>query len=434
MINDDSLRALESAQWTERFIKPQYESYCFARLPDLVRRVFAGDRDAAVCQRLLGPSTIPGSLADHDYDTVVLFFVDAFGWRFVEQYQDRYPFLRRIVREGIVSKLTAQFPSTTAAHVTTIHSGLPVGQHGVYEWFYYEPLVDRIISPLFFSFAGDHQRNTLATAGLPPEAFFPRHTLYQDLQALGVRSVVFQHQDYTPSPYSDTVCRGARSLPYRTLPEALVMLTELLLAGQGQGPAYYFLYFDDLDSACHRHGPDSPQAEAEFDAFLTAMEHTFHQALDGKLTRTLFLMTADHGQTSIDPATTIYLNQQLPRLPSYIRTNRAGQLLAPVGSPRDMFLHIKEDVLDEAQAYLQDALAGRCDVYRVADLIAQGLFGPEPPSATFLGRVGNLALLPYEHQSVWWYEADRFDQHYHGHHGGLSRHELETVLLAQPYV
>jgi len=434
MINDDSLRVLESAQWTERFIKPPYDSYCFARLPDLVRRVFAGDRDADVCQRLLGPSSSPGSLAGHDYDTVVLFFVDAFGWRFVERYQDRYPFPRRIAREGLVSKLTAQFPSTTAAHVTTIHSGLPVGQHGVYEWFYYEPLVDRIISPLFFSFAGDHQRNTLASTGLPPEAFFPRHTLYQDLQALGVRSVVFQHQDYTPSPYSDTVCRGAQTAPYRTLPEALATLTELLLAGQGQGPAYYFLYFDDIDAACHRHGPDSPQAEAEIDAFLTAMEHTFHDALAGKLTRTLFLMTADHGQTSIDPATTIYLNLQAPRLSSYIKTNGAGQLLAPAGAPRDMFLHIKEDCLDEAQAYLQDALDGRCDVYRVADLIAQGFFGPEPPSAAFLGRVGNLVALPYERESVWWYEAGRFDQHYHGHHGGLTRHEMETVLLAQPYV
>ena len=48
-------------------------------------------------------------------------------------------------------------------------------------------------------------------------------------------------------------------------------------------------------------------------------------------------------------------------------------------------------------------------------------------------RVGNLVILPYEHESVWWYEPDRFDQHHYGHHGGLTRPEMETVLLAQPY-
>jgi predicted AlkP superfamily pyrophosphatase or phosphodiesterase len=69
---------------------------------------------------------------------VVLFFIDAFGWRFFEKFQDA-PFLKRMAKQGSIEKITSQFPSTTAAHVTTIHTGLPVGESGVYEWFYYEP-------------------------------------------------------------------------------------------------------------------------------------------------------------------------------------------------------------------------------------------------------------------------------------------------------
>ena len=88
---------------------------------------------------------------------MVLLFIDAFGWRFFERYADDYPLLRRILDEGYVTKLTSQFPSTTAAHVTTIHTGLPVDQSGVFEWFYYEPTIDALIAPLTFSFAGDRE-------------------------------------------------------------------------------------------------------------------------------------------------------------------------------------------------------------------------------------------------------------------------------------
>jgi hypothetical protein len=98
-----------------------------------------------------------------------------------------------------------------------------------------------------------------------------------------------------------------------------------------------------------------------------------------------------------------------------------------------MFLYINDEHLDEAQAFLQHALEGRADIYRVQDLIAQGFFGSAAPAAAFMSRVGNLVILPYRHESVWWYEAGRFEQAFYGSHGGLTREEMETLLLAQVY-
>ena len=98
-----------------------------------------------------------------------------------------------------------------------------------------------------------------------------------------------------------------------------------------------------------------------------------------------------------------------------------------------MFLHIKDAYLDQAQAFLQQALAGRAEIYRVQQLIDQGFFGITAPSAAFMSRVGNLVILPYAHETVWWYEAGRFEQKFYGSHGGLSRDEMETLLLALPY-
>jgi hypothetical protein len=70
-------------------------------------------------------------------------------------------------------------------------------------------------------------------------------------------------------------------------------------------------------------------------------------------------------------------------------------------------------------------------VYKVADLIDQHFFGSGQPSQRFLDRVSNLVVLPYEGDSVFWYEQGRFDMSFLGHHGGLTRPEMETILLAR---
>ncbi len=403
------------------FIKPQYGSHCFADLPATIKYLLTG---------VGPPSLAPDVLErfDHPYDTVILFFIDAFGWRFIERYGDDDPFLRRLAQEGQVSKLTSQFPSTTMAHATTIHTGLPVGQSGAYEWQYYEPQVDAMIAPLLFSYAGSRQRDTLDANTIPPERLFPYTSFYQDLAQHGVQSTILQHREYTPSTYSNVVFQGARIMPYNTLPEALVNLQQCL--AQQTGPSYYFLYFDKIDALSHQYGPSSPQVEAELDTFLTVMDRLFERKLRGRQSRTLFAMTADHGQIETDPKATIYLNQEarFAGLDTYLKTNRNGEKLVPAGSARDLFLYVKDEMQDEAHAFLTKRLAGQADVVNTQWLIDAGYFGPPPMSDWFLNRVGNLVILPHGHNTVWWYEKGKFEQNKYGLHGGLSRQEMEIPL------
>jgi predicted AlkP superfamily pyrophosphatase or phosphodiesterase len=219
---------------------------------------------------------------------------------------------------------------------------------------------------------------------------------------------------------------GAEIRSFKTLSEALVNLG-LLLEKQTK-PVYVHLYFDKIDTLCHEYGPNAPQTEAEIETFLLIMEHYVEHIFKGKK-RILFLMTADHGACEVDPMTTTYLNTE-PRYKGFehfMRTNRTGQLLVPAGSPRDMFLYIKDDMLDEAQSFLARRLEGKADVVKTESLIADGYFGAEI-SPRFLERVGNLVVLPYPYESVWWYEKDKFEQRFYGHHGGLTPEEMETVL------
>jgi type I phosphodiesterase/nucleotide pyrophosphatase len=422
VINDASIEAVKQAQWNSHFIKPLYSTYCFSRIPNLLQSLFSGD-DPAIQQQFLGP------LAGR-YDRVVLFFIDAFGWRFFERYADDYPVLRRILDEGYATKLTSQFPSTTAAHVTAIHTGLPVDQSGVFEWFYYEPTIDALIAPLLFSFAGDAESGTLLKAGVKPQDIFPYpiDTVYSRLAKLGVRSSVHQDAAFTPSPHGEIAFKGADVVPFATFREGLSALSERVL--NSTGPSYDFLYFSGVDSAGHEYGPSSPEFDAEVDTSMRHIERFLSKVLKNSHSKTLFLMTADHGQTETNPATTFYINREIPGFDRFIKTNRKGQLMVPGGSCRDLFLYVKDGDEDEAQAELAERLKGRAEVHKVRDLIKDHFFGEGQPSARFLDRVSNLVVLPHEGEGVYWYEEGRFDQPFLGHHGGLTRPEMETILLA----
>jgi predicted AlkP superfamily pyrophosphatase or phosphodiesterase len=312
--------------------------------------------------------------------------------------------------------------------VTTIHTGLPVGQSGVYEWFYYEPELDRMIAPLLFSFAGDKERDTLKTVAANPRRLYPSHTLYQALAADGVPSYVFGVRDYTPSTYSNVVMQGAALSSYKTLPQALMNLAVLLQAQSG--PVYVHFYFDKIDGICHEHGPGSPQLEAEIEVFLMTMEHFFERVFKtGR--KVLFLMTADHGAAEVDPRTTVFLNKdrRFSGVERFLRSNSAGELLVPAGSARDMFLYIKPGLIEEARGFLQEPLQGKVQVVPVAELVEAGYFGDQV-SAGFLSRVGDLVILSELGQSVWWYVRNKFDQRYYGHHGGLTPQELEIPFFS----
>lgn len=402
-------------------ITPRYDTGGFAHLPRLLTAAFAGS----------GSALLDGAGLSGPFDNVVFLFVDAFGWRFFEQFADDYPFLRRLAA-GHVARQSSQFPSTTAAHLTTLGSGQEVGQHGVFEWQYYEPQLDAMIVPLLYSFAGDDAPETLRAAGIEPERLLPRMAFFSSLAAYGVKAHTLLPETYAHSTYSRALADNADSYPYKTMPEALVNLRHLLLHPPSPAtPRIFFLYIDTVDAICHRYGPGSPHLAAEVDTLFNQFERILWPGLEGRCGKTLMLLSADHGQIEVDPATTIYLNRSphFARLQPLLARNRRGQTLTPGGSARDVFLYTRPGLADEAASVLAQIVAGRADVRKTADLVAAGCFGPAPVSPRLSERLSELVILPHPGESVWWYEKDRFEQKFYGHHGGFTPQEMEIPLL-----
>ena len=309
----------------EDWCQPEQGTRCFDQLPATVERLLTG--------AVAGPALDEPLLADR-FDRVVFVYFDAFGWAFLERHAGHALFAQAR-SDGLLVQLTSQFPSTTTAQVTTIHSGLPVAEHGLYEWHVYEPSLDRLITPLLFSFAGDGVRGTLL-GQIDPDALFPTDSIYVRLAEAGVPSTVVLPATIAASAPNIALLRGTHVVPFENAEDGLAAAAAALRGGAG----YAHLYLDELDSLMHAVGTDDPAVDVVTRRVLDDVHRaTFPPG-------TLVLLTADHGMSPVDPGRTVYVNELWPELATHLETGADGKPLAPAGSCRDLFLHARDGHVD----------------------------------------------------------------------------------------
>ncbi len=294
--------------------------------------------------------------------------------------------------------------------------------HGVYEWHILEPSLDRLITPLMFSFAGDGVRETLASTGLTADAVFPLETQHLRLTAAGVRSVCVMPASFAGSSTNRALLRGAEIVPARGAVDALSRACTALASSS---PVHASVYLPTFDALMHRVGPDAPAAHAELVALLDAVAGALPSVPPG----TLVLIGTDHGMAAISPERTSYVNVVWPELEHHLRRGADGKPLAPAGSSRDLFLYVLPGHVDEVVSGLSERLEDVADVVTTQTLLDAEAFGPEV-SDTFLARLAEVVVLPHPGEAAWWLEPGRFEQEFYGQHGGLSPDEVEIPLLA----
>src|SRR5437879_2882054 len=87
MLNTTSLNAVSSSTFSQQSVKPLYDSYCFSNIPQTIEFLLTGEGQSAL------PLDVFGDLPTR-YDRVILFFVDAFGWRFLSATRRNMSFSR----------------------------------------------------------------------------------------------------------------------------------------------------------------------------------------------------------------------------------------------------------------------------------------------------------------------------------------------------
>jgi predicted AlkP superfamily pyrophosphatase or phosphodiesterase len=372
-------------------LKPLYADYAFANLPATIERLLTGEAPGP----LLPPDCFGGSYPQPR--KVVLFFIDSFAWSFWREHSHRYRTTRRVTQKGVLTPISALFPTTTAASVTTLYYGAPPAVHALYEWNVYIPDYGEVIQTLPFCPLGRRVPDACLAKGYDPRKLVVAdETIHQRLARRGVRSIQFAHRSYADSAYNGIAHAGAEIIRHQSLAEALVQLKDALT--QTTDRAWFNLYWAGIDSIGHIHGPKSRHHGAEVASFWRTFDEVFR---DVNSPDTIYLFTADHGQVSGDPRQTVYLNERAPELADCLAVSPTGHCIYPNGSPRDVFLHLKPERLDEALATLRSRFSDDALILPMDEALEHGLFGPGPVGGELRRRLGDVLLLPYPGRLVW---------------------------------
>lgn len=346
---------------------------------------------------------LPGAVARALRDgrrRVAVVFLDAFGWRFVERHR-AHPLLTRLARDGVLAPMASQFPSTTVAHVTTMHTGLGVQDHGLYEWRVLEPGVGRVIRPFV-----EEDLDGVNVRGLLPDG----PSFYERLATTsGVPSRLFQ--PFPRSPYDEAAVRGAPTEQYGDVAEGLRSLAAALSESDR---LYAYFYFDGIDAAGHVHGPSSPEFDDLCLRTLDAVYAAFFGPDAPELDDTLLVLTADHGQIDVSPDRIDDVDLLVPGLADRLTA-------APAGSPRDLFLHVAPEDVDATLRDLTHALGDHATVHHAPSLFPHA--GPR-----LLRRLAPICILPAPGRTTWLSTLHGKSQTFLGHHGGRTPEESTTFF------
>jgi predicted AlkP superfamily pyrophosphatase or phosphodiesterase len=291
---------------------------------------------------------------------VILVSIDGFRWDYLDRFNP--PILTQLANDGArADGLIPEFPSKTFPNHYTIVTGLRLAHHGIIS----NNMRDQNIPGEFSLSNRDVQNdprwwggepiwNTAEQQGLKAGAmFWP-----------GSEALINGRQATYWTPFDDNMANSDRV-------ERVLGWLHLV---ESQRPSFLTLYFSDVDSAGHAHGPDSAEVKDAVMRVDMAIGHLVGGVKAAGLgDRVQFIIVSDHGMAAIAPERLIVVD-------NYIDVD---QLNVVDWSPVFAFTPKDGDV-DRAYA----ALKGKhpeLDVYRGTDLPAAYRLAGHPRLPAIIG-------------------------------------------------
>lgn len=344
----------------------------------------------------LGAAGLTNSLGLPDADRVALLLVDGMGNDVIEKYGSQFPILSSL---RIPQVLHSTFPSTTATALATLGTGVLPGVHGMLG---YTIRVPRSGEPgrLLNALKWDER--------VDPTIWQSQKTLYERAIADGITSSYIAAKRYEGTGFTRATLRGSQYLGANRTEEMIAHAKSALISPK----SFAYLYVNNLDHAGHNDGVGS---DKWFDA-LAFIEDLVKQLISALPSGTSLFITADHGMVNVEEKFVL---------------GKENNLLTDVtlvgGEPRARHLYIREGAVADVKARYEWAFGNRIAIYKKESM--GQLIGSEV-SVDSQERLGDLVIVPQGGLILIDPTREVQEGKMIGHHGGITKTEVEIPLLA----
>ncbi len=334
--------------------------------------------------------TLPALAAElkKQYKNIIFLIFDGLGTHPIDVNLSDGDFLKRNIRQT----LTSVFPSTTTNATTTLLSNKYPMEHGWFGWCLYFEQLHSVVN-LF--------PETNADTGEPIEAGYLKRTLpfvpfYKEAKSDYKTSVVVP--EYWDNDDENRYVWSTHDELFRYIEK---------LCGDA-GRQFIYAYCDDPDATMHRFGVSSAEAKRVIGKLNGKLEETF-----GRLSNTLLIVTADHGQVDVG---------------DYIYLYKDAELLSLLAAPpymesRATAFRVKADCRGQFEEMFRKKYGADYELYESAELVRENYFGGTGEHAALLGdyiAVGKTNRIFLLHERA----------HPHkGHHASLTEEMLVPLIF-----
>ncbi len=320
---------------------------------------------------------------------MVVLVLDGLGWSMLERHADALPTLGAMAGGAI----TTVVPSTTAAALTSITTGVPPAGHGIVGYRF--RVGGEVLNTLRWQYDGGTRAPK--PAEVQPVEPFTGHDV-----------PVVSKAEFATTGFTTAHLRGASLYGWRTPANIVTHCRELVRAGH----TLVYAYYDGIDKIAHAEGLDSDFLSDE----LRASDHLVAHLLEALPRDSALLVTADHGQVQVGVSGQHSIEDLAPMIGSYSGEGRFRSLHARPGAVGDLLDAARERFGDVAWVRSRE------------EVMAAGWLGPNP-GLTVSGRIGDVILAPWEPIAFVdpGYEQETRLQ---SMHGSLTADEMLVPLIA----
>lgn len=342
-------------------------------------------------------------------ERVGLVVFDGLGWELLKANQEHAPFLSSLLPQA--RPITSGFPSTTAASVASIGSGLPPGEHGLVGFTMALPGEARAMNVLRWQVYGAGQGGDLRDK-LSPETLQPRQTALGAADADGVDVLLAGPAAHDRSGLSRAALRAGRFQAAVSAGDlASMVLTHLRRPGRG----LVYGHHNDLDTTGHARGATSEAWRLQ----LRLADRLCQTLVDKLPLGCTLVLTGDHGMVDLAPEQRLDLDRH--------RELAAGVRIM-AGEGRARYLYTEPTAADDVLGTWREQLGDQMWIMSRQEAINGGWFGPSVPDS-IAGRIGDVIAAAHGPIGIFQKSVDPSQASMVGHHGSLTPEEVLVPLI-----